>query len=566
MPTEVFEEPLEIEIGILESGLPSASSYPYPALTPTGTTQRRTFRGAILDNRYLRATFVPALGGRLLKLLDKRTGTELLHPDLLEPAIGGSRGAWLPAGIELHLTGEPRLTSMASVQFAAVEASEDQPGSLWLAEAVTGTGLSWHLCATMPEDRAELTLEARVFNRTFEPVAYCSGLILPSGEYRPGVVSAGEGCGLAIHSQTNWAHDSSGRNVMKRFAEAGFIAPRQLDTWRVSLSPFSGLRGFTASSPAGALLVGDDVVQLQVCEPVPHGKLIILTAAGQTLEAIVDLDPERIFEAPVAEPVAGVVLLDRERRELLRWEPNSDMAGPVRTPSRPGSAVSIGPSSSDAELDSATFDLQTRHIAHELLGARKLARGEFEGAGACFEQSLLYNAENHLAWWMKAMANRLAGTASDESSEILNAHYLAPLEPALRAESFLSQPASGSGPSPLVKPVAEHPEALIEVAALLVVAELWDQAVRWIEEALRHADLAMLRYLLAYCYSQVDSMKVEAADQVAAARAAAYPPYPWRPVERRALDALSQVLPTDERLSEALSLVIDHHGHASGGA
>ena len=101
----------------------------------------------------------------------------------------------------------------------------------------------------------------------------------------------------------------------------------------------------------------------------------------------------------------------------------------------------------------------------------------------------MYNADDPLLWWGKAVALRLAG--EDNEQELLNAHFLAPLEPALRAESFLSQPINPDGaPSPLLASLAENPEEFIEVACLLIDCGLFDQASRWIDEALRHRDLA----------------------------------------------------------------------------
>lgn len=43
MPCDVFEEPFELEIGVLEAGRPTAESYPYPHLVATGQAAKRTF-------------------------------------------------------------------------------------------------------------------------------------------------------------------------------------------------------------------------------------------------------------------------------------------------------------------------------------------------------------------------------------------------------------------------------------------------------------------------------------------------------------------------------------------
>src|SRR4051812_4983335 len=85
MPTQVFEETIELEIGLIEAETPSPkggekhkASYPYPFLRPTGQRQHRAFRSIVLENPFLRATVVPALGGRILSLQDKRTGRDII--------------------------------------------------------------------------------------------------------------------------------------------------------------------------------------------------------------------------------------------------------------------------------------------------------------------------------------------------------------------------------------------------------------------------------------------------------------------------------------------------------
>src|ERR1044072_1036518 len=110
MSSEVFEEPLELVVRALEAGPPSNSSYPYPSLRLTEAKLTRTFQSVILENPYLRAAVVPTLGGRILSLFDKRTGTELLGDHVL--ATGGSRGVHVGGGMEVTRLGDRRLTAM----------------------------------------------------------------------------------------------------------------------------------------------------------------------------------------------------------------------------------------------------------------------------------------------------------------------------------------------------------------------------------------------------------------------------------------------------------------------
>jgi tetratricopeptide (TPR) repeat protein len=486
----------------------------------------------------------------LLSLFDKRTGVELLSsgPLLAEP--GDRRGASLTAGIELHLDGRERLTSLGGVFHAPEEPDDERPAGLWLSEAVTGTGLSWHLHVTLPDDRAEIQIEGRVFNRTQAPLAYSAGLVLPGAGEALGDGRAWWAGGVAVVTERERWHGalrSDGALFVSRFEEALPLAPHQLDTWRLSLIPFSGLPQLSAASRAGVMRVDGTRLKVQGAEPLLKHKVVILSADGETLEAPVQIHPEKALEMELPAEPRAVALMDDAKNVVLQW----DAARPPVVPkgwSPP--AVRRFPVE-DLDTEAATFQVSSRHIAHARHGARALAAQDYDEAEYRFEQALLYNGEDHLTWWLKAAARRLRGERDDEQAELLNAHYLAPLEPALRAESFLSQPQSMERePSPILKPLDEFPEAFVEVAALLLEAGLFEQAGRWIDESLRHADLPILRYLLAYAHLKASGLDMEAAEQLsAAARQPLSPPFPWRRVELEAIRTLRERFPGDERLA-----------------
>jgi hypothetical protein len=138
---------------------------------------------------------------------------------------------------------------------------------------------------------------------------------------------------------------------------------------------------------------------------------------------------------------------------------------------------------------------------------------------------------------------------TDEAAgaSLSNAHYLAPLEPLLRAEAFLNQsPEMGPEPSPLVKPMQGRPEHLVEVAARWLETGRADQATRWIDESLRHVESPMLLYLQAYAFLRAGRMEVEIPNLLRRASAIGYqPPFPYREIELEALTALENRFPDD---------------------
>ena len=556
MPTDVFEEPLDLRIGLLESVHPAS---PYPLLRPLGREETRTFGAIILENAYLRVTILPGLGGRILSIHDKRTDTEILQPADLNPLPGGPRGARLDAGVRVLLNEDDRPNDLGPVDTQI----EEPPEAVWIAETAGGTGMSFHLRIELPTERAELKIEARILNRTKRPLPYNGGLALKIGEAvfdgeTAYVASRKAGLHLRSDDLTHGFFEE-GRLVRQRFSRAGVLGPRQVDTWSAILTPFSGIDALSFVSEDVIATFENDKVQVQAVEPLPRARILLGLADGTTLEAPADLYPEHVLEIPLeglsAEPVA-LAIQDEGRRDRLRV---------VRSPHRPLPQGTTPPEAlSDpavADLDEAAlrvlcFSSAYRALAHLETGHRLLAVGEYAEADEALENALLYNGDDPLNWWTKAMARRLAGEEVD-GPERANAHYLAPLEPALRAEAFLAQSSNqGKEPNPLVAPLAERPESLIEVACLLLEIGVRAEASRWIDEALRHRDLAMLRYLLAHSLLSGSRMDAEAAVQVAAAgRLPFEPPYPWREIERTALKALSARFPEDARLAEYRSLI-----------
>ena len=174
------------------------------------------------------------------------------------------------------------------------------------------------------------------------------------------------------------------------------------------------------------------------------------------------------------------------------------------------------------------------------MGLVALRAGNWSEAVARLEDSLLYNGEDHLSWWLMALAHRLDGDASADGPELPNAHYLAPLEPALRAEAFLSQPVQvGAETSPILRSLEGDVEAWIDVACLLIDAGLYEQAARWLEEGLRQSEEPRLRYLIAYLCLVAKGMVVEARRHLDIAHSRpSGPPYPWQRTELRAIERL----------------------------
>ena len=66
--------------------------------------EEKTFQGAILENAYLKAVFLPELGGRLWSLYHKKLRKELLYVNSsVQPANLALRNAWVAGGVEWNV-------------------------------------------------------------------------------------------------------------------------------------------------------------------------------------------------------------------------------------------------------------------------------------------------------------------------------------------------------------------------------------------------------------------------------------------------------------------------------
>lgn len=583
MPTEVYEDSIDLEIGLIEAENPRADggeefkrAYPYPLLRPVlDRALARTFPTVVIENPYLRATFVPALGGRLLRLFDKVLAVDLLPvSDRLMPECEGPRSATLRAGIQVLIGLEERLTGLAETPHFLDPPSDDGPIGVWFFGLERD--VSFHAHWTMPPDRAELLVSLRSFNRSFRQVAHNGGLLLflGSGELRGEDDGFVWSLGLGIWPAET-ALDSAGwqdgmlrvsRSWPRRGARLG---PREVDSWAASITRV--VPNAVAATREASLALDSDQLAIRTARQV-SGKVVLRTSSGEVFETPLDLGPGMPEVISLKElPAAPTdVALRTAHGEIL-----------IQTDLHPGEPIGRDwerrlPRDAEALFDENALldgtDLRDfsqealmravsvpalRAAAYVVQAMRLIAEGEFQPAAERLEAALLFNAEDPLAWWLRAIALRKAGVTADESPDLLNAHFLAPLEPALRSESFLSQPIqAGRGPAAIIRPLEDQPEAFLEVACLLLDAGLTEEAVRWIDESLRISQLPLLHYLLAYAHLEWSALKAEAAHHVAeASKLPEGPPYPWRRLERTAIMKLTKAFPDDPRLENLAKLV-----------
>ena len=124
-----------------------------------------TFRGVALENEFLKATFLPELGGRLISLVYKPLDKELLHRNpVFQPANLAIRNAWFSGGIEWNIGQFGHTFGTCSPLFAsAITGWQGEPG-LRLYEFERCRGLFWQIDFYLPPGFPFLVAFTRVVN------------------------------------------------------------------------------------------------------------------------------------------------------------------------------------------------------------------------------------------------------------------------------------------------------------------------------------------------------------------------------------------------------------------
>ncbi|MDR1574756.1 MAG: DUF5107 domain-containing protein [Treponema sp.] len=122
------------------------------------------FPSLVMENDFLRAEFIPALGGRLWSLFDKECNRDVLYRNpVFRPANLAIRDAWFSGGIEWNIGRLGHAAHTCSPVFAGVfKAGGETVLRLW--EFERQTRLFWRIECTLPDNSPALFVYTRIEN------------------------------------------------------------------------------------------------------------------------------------------------------------------------------------------------------------------------------------------------------------------------------------------------------------------------------------------------------------------------------------------------------------------
>lgn len=126
----------------------------------------RKFKAAVLENEFLKAVFLPELGGRLWSLFDKEAKKDLLSTNtVFQPANLAIRNAWFSGGVEFNvgLRGHTPLT--CSPMFSRIAVTESGEEVLQIYEYERIRGVVYGINAYLPEGSRMIYLHNTIENK-----------------------------------------------------------------------------------------------------------------------------------------------------------------------------------------------------------------------------------------------------------------------------------------------------------------------------------------------------------------------------------------------------------------
>lgn len=141
--------------------------YPYPMLDDL--TDHRlpiTYRAIYLENKYLKITMLPDLGGHVYSVYDKIDRREVLYRDnVIKYGLVGPRGAWISGGMEFSFPFAHTTDTVSSVN-SVLRHNPDGSATSVVGAIDWVSNMHWEISITLRPDTARVEEGVTLFNST----------------------------------------------------------------------------------------------------------------------------------------------------------------------------------------------------------------------------------------------------------------------------------------------------------------------------------------------------------------------------------------------------------------
>jgi tetratricopeptide (TPR) repeat protein len=145
----------------------SGRVYPLPFIEAVARQPvDRAWHAVHLENRYLRLTVLPELGGRIHTGYDKTTGYDFFYRNnVMKPALVGLTGPWVSGGVEFNWPQHHRPATYLPME-AEIEHGDDGSVTVWCSDHDPFTRMAETHGIRLYPDRSYVEIVVRLHNRT----------------------------------------------------------------------------------------------------------------------------------------------------------------------------------------------------------------------------------------------------------------------------------------------------------------------------------------------------------------------------------------------------------------
>ncbi len=171
------EDELFVNYGMVEYGFPYKAQDKY-----SRKLQSKEQHAVVLENEYLKATFLPQFGGKLHSLFDKVAGKELLFVNsVVRPCHLGVRNAWMSGGVEWNCGYVGHNAFTCDWMHTARTKLEDGTPVLRFYQYERIRGIVYQMDFFLPEQSRLLFVRTKIVNPQFKvvPMYWWSNIAAP---------------------------------------------------------------------------------------------------------------------------------------------------------------------------------------------------------------------------------------------------------------------------------------------------------------------------------------------------------------------------------------------------